>query len=166
MTIQKDQVVSFNYRMNDEDGVELERSDENAPALYLHGHGGMLPGLEKAIAEKSKGDTFEVTLSAEEGYGPRKDDAKGRVQLKHVSLPGQKAIKGRLAPGTVVEINTKDGLRQASVIKMGLKSVDVDTNHPLAGRTLQFSIEIVDVRDASDEEVAHGHAHGAGGHQH
>ncbi|MCW8884495.1 MAG: peptidylprolyl isomerase [Motiliproteus sp.] len=166
MIVEKNKVVSFNYRLKDEQGEELERSDENQPALYMHGHGGMLPGLEKAMAGKTAGESYEVTLSPEEAYGPIKSDATGRVPLKHVKLPGQKPVKGRLKPGAMVEINTKDGLRQARVIKMGLKSVDIDTNHPLAGKTISFEIEIVEVRDASEEELAHGHAHGPGGHQH
>ncbi len=166
MIIERDTVVSFHYRLKDENGNELERSDSDHPSLYLHGHAGMLPGISKAMEGRSAGESYEVTLSPEEGYGPRTDNASGRIPLKHARLPGQKPIRGRLKPGTVIEVSTKEGIRQATVIKMGLKAIDIDTNHPLAGRTLNFEIDIVDVRAASTEEIAHGHAHGPGGHQH
>ena len=80
--------------------------------------------------------------------------------MKHLSF------KGKLRPGMVVQLSTDDGMRAVTVIKAGRHSADIDTNHPLAGQTLTFDIEIVDVRDASPEELTHGHAHGPGGHHH
>ena len=85
-----------------------------------------------------------------------------RVSIKHVVSRGVKKFK----PGMVVQVNTEHGPRDVRVVKAGLKTLDVDTNHPLAGRTLVFEIDIVNVRDATAEELAHGHAHGEGGHQH
>ncbi|OMH25878.1 peptidylprolyl isomerase [Motiliproteus sp. MSK22-1] len=166
MIIEKNKVVSFHYRIKDENGNEVERSDENQPALYLHGHAGMLEGIVNAMEGRSSGESFQITLPPEQAYGDRHEDAKGRIPVKQIRLPGQKPVKGRLQPGTQIEVSTKEGIRQATVIKMGLKSVDIDANHPLAGKTLDFEIDIVDVRDATEEETAHGHAHGAGGHQH
>lgn len=166
MKIEKNKVVTFHYVLKDASGVELESSKGEAPTVYLHGHPGFLPGLTAAMEGRSAGESYEVTLSPKEGYGERFENAKERIPLKNVKLPGQQPIKRRLEPGTIVEFNSKDGLLPGIVIKMGLKSVDIDTNHPLAGQTLTFDIDIVDVRDASEEEIAHGHVHGPGGHQH
>ncbi len=166
MEISKNKVVTFHYVLKNDQGIELERSVPEHPTVYLHGHPGFLKGLTKAMEGKQAGDSYEVTLTPEEAYGKRFDNAKERVALKNVKLPGQEAIKRRVEPGTLVEF-TKDGeIMPGIVIKMGLKTVDIDTNHPLAGQDLTFGIEIVDVRDASDEEVEHGHVHGPGGHQH
>lgn len=165
--IVKDQcVVSFHYRVKDSQGNELESSFDSDPALYLQGAPGMLPGVADALLDKQPGDAFEITLAPEQAYGVRRDNASERVSLKHVRRAGGKAVKGKLAPGTRVEVQTKQGVQEATVIKMGLKSVDIDTNHPFAGQILTFDIAIVAVREASESEIAHGHAHGVGGHQH
>src|SRR3569623_977054 len=116
------------------------------------------------MAGKQAGDRFSVTLSPVKAYGARRSDAVQRVSFKHVMTRGNK--KETLQPGKVVQVNTLQGPRDVTVIKAGLKTVDVDTNHPLAGKTLSFDIEVVDVRDATTDELAHGHAHGAGGHEH
>ncbi len=160
MTITKDKVVSFHYRLKEEGGDIFEDSHDGNPVLYLHGHGGMLEGLAKAMEGKAAGDSFEVTLAPEQAYGQRKEGATQRVPKKHL------LTKGKLQPGQIVQVNTENGAQEALVIKVGLKNVDIDSNHPLAGKTLVFAVEIVEVRDASSEEIAHGHAHGVGGHQH
>lgn len=166
MLVEKNKVVSFHYVLRNDQGDELERSDPQSPALYLHGHDSMIKGLEKAMMDKAAGDCFEVTVTPEDGYGHRADNTKERVSAKSVKLPGQQPIRGRLEPGTLVEISGAQGVYPAVVIKMGLKTVDVDTNHPLAGMTLTFDVHVIDVRDATEEELSHGHAHGPGGHQH
>lgn len=166
MEISKNKVVTFHYVLKNDEGIELERSETEHPTVYLHGQAGFLPGLTTAMAGRKAGDSYEVTLSPKEGYGERFENAKERIPLKNVKLPGQQPIKHRLEPGTLVEYNTKNGLMPGIVIKMGLKSVDIDTNHPLAGQTLTFQIEIIDVREATEQEIDHGHAHGPGGHQH
>lgn len=160
MQISQDKVVSFHYRLQEEGGDIFEDSHDGDPVLYLHGHKGMLPGLEEAMEGKVAGDSFEVTLDQDKGYGRREEGAVQRVPKKHL------LTKGKITPGQIVQINTEHGATEAVVIKVGLKNVDIDANHPLAGKTLVFSIEVVDVRDATSEEIAHGHAHGAGGHQH
>jgi len=124
----------------------------------------MLPGLEEAMLGKESGDTFSVTLEPEAAYGPRLEDAQTRISLKHIYNPGKK--KPKYKPGMVVQIQTKDGKRDVVVLKVGLKTLDVDTNHPFAGKTLEFDLEIINVREASEEEIAHGHVHGEGGHNH
>src|SRR3569833_255236 len=164
MQVEKNKVVTFLYRMSEPVGAAIEDSLEGQPAVYLHGLLGVLTGLEDAMAGKQAGDRFSVTLSPEKAYGARRSDAVQRVSIKHVMTRGNK--KETLQPGKVVQVNTHQGPRDVTVIKAGLKTVDVDTNHPFAGKTLSFDIEVVDVRDATTDELAHGHAHGAGGHEH
>ncbi|MFT5788731.1 MAG: FKBP-type peptidyl-prolyl cis-trans isomerase SlyD [Shewanella sp.] len=160
MSIKDDSVVQFNYTLRDEQGEVLESNKDLDPIAYLHGHNNMMPGVEKALVGKEAGATFSVTLPASETYGERNDDAEQRVSVKH--LQGAKVWKA----GMRALINTDDGQRQVTIIKMGKFMATVDVNHPLAGRELTFDLEVADVRDATPEEVAHGHAHGKGGHHH
>ncbi|MCL2918715.1 MULTISPECIES: FKBP-type peptidyl-prolyl cis-trans isomerase [Shewanella] len=160
MEIKDDLVVQFNYTLRDEKGEVIETNEGHDPIAYLHGHDNMMPGVENAIAGKKVGDKFSVTLPASETYGERIENAEQRVPSKH--LLGAKVWK----PGMRAIVNTDQGQRQVTVVKVGKFMVTVDINHPLAGRELTFDIEIVDAREASAEEIAHGHAHGVGGHQH
>ena len=105
------------------------------------------------------GDTFEVTVTPEEAYGERREGLVQRVPRKH--------FKGaKLTPGMQVVLPTDQGQRAMTVKKVGISVVDVDLNHPMAGKTLSFDVEILDVREASEEEISHKHVHGDGGHQH
>ncbi|MDF1780125.1 MAG: peptidylprolyl isomerase [Alcanivoracaceae bacterium] len=158
--ITKDKVVQFHYTLSTADGVQIEDSRKGEPMAYLHGHGGIIPGLEKALEGHGAGDHVDATVSPEDGYGERREGMQQRVSAKYLKHAG------KLRPGMTVNVNTDDGPRTVTVIKVGLKTVDVDGNHPLAGQTLQFAIDIVDVRDATEDEVSHGHAHGPGGHHH
>ena len=160
MQISDNTVVQFNYTLKDQEGNVLESNSGHDPMAYLHGHSNMLSGVEKALTGKTKGESFSVTLAAEEAYGERKEDAIQRISAKH--LQGAKVWK----PGMVAVVNTEQGQRQVTVVKPGKFMITVDLNHPLAGRTLTFDLEVVDVREATSEEVAHGHAHGVGGHHH
>ncbi len=160
MQIASGTVASFHYTLRAEDGAEIENSRNGEPVVYLHGHGNILPALEQQLAGHAAGDTLSVTLEPEQAYGVRRADSIQRVPLKHLHAPG------RLRPGMVVAVETEHGARQVTVLKVGKFNADVDTNHPLAGRTLCFEIEVLEVRAASEEEIAHGHAHGAGGHHH
>lgn len=164
MNVEANKVVSFHYRMREPGGEVMDDSRDGAPVVYLHGHGGMLKGLEEALVGKQKGDHVDVTLSPEQAYGERRADSIARVSVKHVLQPRGK--KSKFAPGMVVQVNTAQGPRDVVVVKAGLKTLDVDTNHPLSGKTLSFEIDVIDVRDASPEEVEHGHVHGEGGHHH
>jgi FKBP-type peptidyl-prolyl cis-trans isomerase SlyD len=160
MHITKDKVATFHYRLF-EGKEKLEDSwGQDQPVLYLHGHKGMLPGIEDALDGKKKGDTLDITLAPEQAYGVRRDVAAERVPLKHI------ISNGKPRPGSVVQVNTAHGPREVVVLKVGRFNVDIDTNHPLAGKTLRFEMEVGEVRDATTEELAHGHAHGKGGHQH
>lgn len=159
MQIQENSVVQFHYSLT-ENGTELEGSRQGSPLLYLHGHNQMLPKLEEALAGKTAGDKLQLTLAPADAYGEHQDDAIQSVQVKH--LQGAKKWK----PGMVAWINTDQGERQVTVVKVGMFKAEVDTNHPLAGKTVTFDIEVLSVRAASEEELAHGHAHGEGGHHH
>lgn len=160
MQIAKNSVVSFHYTLSDVAGGTLESSQGGEPSLYLHGAHNILPALEKAMAGHVAGDHFDVELSAEQAYGNRVEGKTQRIPAKYLKH------EGKLRPGQVVRFRDDQGVKQATVLKVGKFSVDIDSNHPLAGRALRFSIDIVDIREASADEAAHGHAHGAGGHQH
>jgi FKBP-type peptidyl-prolyl cis-trans isomerase SlyD len=160
LNINKDLVVRFHYTLKDEAGETLDSSEDAEPMTYLHGHGGLLPGLEDALAGKTAGDKLDVTLSPEKAFGERVADAEQRIPVKH--LVGAKKWK----PGMTAVVHTQHGHRQVTVLKVGQTMATVDTNHPLAGKTLTFTGEVVDVREATPEELSHGHAHGPGGHHH
>jgi FKBP-type peptidyl-prolyl cis-trans isomerase SlyD len=157
-------VVTFHYRLYEAGRDLIEESHHGQPVVYLHGHDGILSGLQDALSGKQAGDKFAVTLPPEKAYGLRRDNALQRIAIKQVINPGSKKII--YEPGKVIRVNTDHGIREVTVVKVGLKTIDVDTNHPMAGKTLNFEIEVMDVRDATPEEIAHGHAHGVGGHQH
>lgn len=165
MQVTNDSVVLFHYTLselneNSEQGQKLESSDDGEPVAYLHGHKNILPILEDAMSGKVADEALQVTVAPEQGYGQRKAEAQQRVPIKHL------VTKGRLSPGMRVQVNSERGVVDATVIKVGKFNVDLDTNHPFAGKTLLFDIKIVDVRAATAEEISHGHAHGPGGHNH
>lgn len=160
MKIADNKVVQFHYTLKDEAGTEIENSYEGEPLAYLHGHKNMIVGVENALTDKAAGDKFSVTLQPAEAYGERQEDAIERVPAKH--LMGATKWK----PGMTAVVNTEQGQRQVTVIKAGRFMVTVDINPPLAGKILTFDLDVVDVRDATEEEIQHGHAHGVGGHHH
>jgi FKBP-type peptidyl-prolyl cis-trans isomerase SlyD len=162
MQISKETVVQFNYRIKELDGTELEDSYAGDPIAYLHGHNNMMPGVEKALKGKTVGDKFSVELPASETYGEIIADNEQRIPVKH--LMGNK--KSKWKAGMTAVVNTEQGQREVTIIKVGKFMVTVDINHPMAGKTLNFDLEVMDVRQASQEEIEHGHAHGVGGHHH
>lgn len=159
MNITNNKVVQFNYKVF-EGETELESTHSGEPVLYLHGHNNMLEALEKELEGKATGDNFKVTLDPKDAYGEITETEPRRVPRKHI------ITKGKLTPGMIIDVNTTDGPVAARVVKVGLKNVDLDTNHPYAGKTLTFEVDVVDVRDATEDEISHGHAHGVGGHHH
>lgn len=166
--ITTNKVVSFHYRLAEvqEDGVRGEWREEShggEPLYYLHGFHNVVVGLEKALEGKAIGDAIEITLQPEDAYGPRRPNTIQRVPNKHLLIPsGAKKIH----PGMPAQVETNQGRRNVVVVKVGKFNVDVDFNHPLAGKILHYEVQVEDVRDASAEEVAHGHVHGVGGHHH
>jgi FKBP-type peptidyl-prolyl cis-trans isomerase SlyD len=160
MKIEGSKVVSFHYTLKNADGEPMESSRETEPMAYLHGSRNIIPGLEKALEGRESGDEFEVTVAPEEAYGEYNPDNIQRIPAKHFKDPR------RLEPGQLVSIQTRNGPLQAVVKKVGRFNIDVDANHPLAGQSLTFEVEITDVRDATEEEISHGHVHGPGGVNH
>jgi len=160
MEITKNKVVTFHYTLTDEEGSYTETSEGRGPVVYLHGRNNIVPGLEAELTGKRAGDEVKVRVPPELAHGLRIEEARARVPIKHLVRPG------KLSVGKVVTVNTANGYRYATVTKVGRFNVDVDFNHPLAGKTLIYDVKIVDVRDATEEEIAHGHAHGPGAHAH
>ena len=161
MQIEKNSVVTFHYKLREQGSdKELENSHKGDPIACLIGHGNIIPGLEQVLLGKSSGESFTASVSPEDGYGNRREGAKQRIPIKHL------LTKGKLTPGMIAHVQTDHGARQVVIEKVGRFNVDVDTNHPLAGKSLEFDIEITDVRQASPEEINHRHAHGVGGHHH
>jgi FKBP-type peptidyl-prolyl cis-trans isomerase SlyD len=156
MQIERDKVVTFHYTLRNPDGAVLEQSEGKDPIAYLHGYGNIVPGLENAMRGRQAGDAFTAEIAPEHAYGMRDETSVQRIPVKHLIRPG------KLAVGQTVAVNTTSGARRATLLKVGRFMVDVDLNHPLAGRTLVFDVRILDVRDATPEEIAHRHAHGPG----
>jgi FKBP-type peptidyl-prolyl cis-trans isomerase SlyD len=167
LTIATNCVVAFHYRLCEVDthGVKsswLEESHGRQPLLYLHGYGNLIPGLEHALEGKRAGEQVTVTLSPELAYGPRHPHPVQRVPIKHLHTnPAQK-----LMPGQIVTLQTDKGPKNVVVLKVGKFNVDIDINHPYAGRILFYEVEVQSVRPGTPEEISHRHAHGVGGHHH
>ena len=160
MIAEKDKVVSFHYTLKNSEGVQMESSREQDPMVYLHGANNIILGLEKAMEGREAGDEFVVTVEPEEAYGIRNEKNVQRVPLKRL-----KGV-GKITPGQILNLQTNKGQVQVTVLKVGRFNVDVDGNHPLAGQQLTFDVEVIDIREATKEEVQHRHVHGPGGHQH
>lgn len=160
MKIEKDRAVRFHYSVAERGKETLESSRERGePLAILFGHGHIIPGLEKAMEGREAGETFSVEVDAADAYGERREGMTQRVPKKHFQ-------GAKLEPGMQVVLNTNIGPRAVTVEKVGMTTVDIDLNHPMAGKDLSFEIEIVDVREADASELEHGHVHGEGGHQH
>ncbi|MDA3915330.1 peptidylprolyl isomerase [Oleiagrimonas sp.] len=150
-------VASFHYTLTNEGGDVIDTSREREPLAYLHGAGNIVPGLEKAMAGRTEGDTFKVEVTPDEGYGPRHDEL---VQtLPKSSFQGAPEPK----PGMQFQGQGPQGPVMVVVTEVEGDQVTIDGNHPLAGKTLNFDIEVTEVRSANEEELTHGHVHGAGG---
>ena len=159
MKIAKDSVVRFHYSVSEPGQESLESSKDREPLAILIGHGNIIPGLEAALQDREAGESFGVDVAASEAYGERRDGLTQRVPKKHFGAQ-------KLEPGQQVVLQTNFGPRAVTIQKVGMSVVDVDLNHPMAGKDLHFDVEIVEVREAAAEELAHGHVHGDGGHQH
>jgi len=166
MKIAEKTVAHFHYVLKDEAGAELESSQGHEPLVYLHGANNTLAGLENALAGKEAGDKFSVTLQPEEAYGEYQEGLEQRVPVKH--LHGLVSKSAKWKKGMTAVVQTEQGQRQVTVVIVGKFRVTLDINPPLAGKVLTFDVDVVDVRAATDEEVEHGHVHGAGGcgHEH
>jgi len=164
LSIAVNKVVTFHYKLSEPGKELIENSHDDEPVSYLHGHSGMLKGVEAVLEGKNENDHIMVTLAPEDAYGVVRENATQRISLKHIAKTSKKKIKYK--PGMAIKVNTANGYQDVVVVKVGLKNIDVDTNHPLAGKTLTFDIDIIEVRDATEDELSHGHSHSVGGHQH
>ncbi len=160
MQIAADTVVLIHYTLKDDNGAVLDSSAGGEPLAYIQGHGNLVPGLEKALEGKQGGHTLAITVSPADGYGNRDEALVQRVPKR--SLQGS----GEIRKGMQFQARTEDGMRLFTVTGIAGDMVMLDGNHPLADQTLHFDVEVVSVREATTEELEHGHVHGAGGHHH
>lgn len=161
MTIAQNKVVTLHYEVADgESGEVIDSSAGSQPLTYLHGAQNIIPGLEQALEGKTVGDALEVTIEAADAYGERSDDRVQRVP--HEAF----AEIEKVEPGMTVTAQTESGPINLVVTEVDDDAVTVDANHPLAGKALTFNVTVEAVREASDEEVEHGHVHGPDGHDH
>jgi len=160
MQIADNTVASFHYTLTDDDGRVIDSSQGREPLSYLHGSGQIVPGLEKQMAGRQVGDQFKADVSAEEGYGPR--HAELVQEVPRAAFQGVEDIQ----PGMQFQGHGPQGSINVTVTRVEADKVHIDGNHPLAGQTLHFNVEVTGVREASAEELQHGHVHGAGGHHH
>jgi FKBP-type peptidyl-prolyl cis-trans isomerase SlyD len=158
--ISADRVVTIHYTLKDDAGTILDSSAGGEPLAYLQGHGNLVAGLEKALEGKQDGNSIAVVVSPADGYGTRDESLVRRVPKR--SLQGSGALK----KGMQFQARTDDGMRLFTVAAVIGDMVTLDGNHPLADQTLHFEVQIVGVREATPEELEHGHVHGAGGHHH
>lgn len=160
MQVADKKVVYIHYTLKNQEGAVLDRSSQKTPLAYIHGLGNIIPGLEKALTGKSEGDKLNVNIEPKDAYGERNE-----TLLQTVPRDAFQDVD-ELEEGMQFQAQTQNGPQLITVAEIETDQVLVDANHPLAGETLDFDVEVVDVRDATEEELEHGHAHGAGGHQH
>lgn len=157
MKISENKVIKMHYAVSDSEDTLIDSSYDHSPLAVIQGTGYLIPGLEEALIGHEVGDKFEVEVPAEKAYGQRED---GFVQ----TVPKEMfADIEDLDVGTQLRATTDEGEQTVIVIDVQEDSITVDGNHPLAGIDLKFEVEILEVRDATEEELAHGHVHGEGG---
>ncbi len=154
MQITEHKVVSIDYALTNDEGELIDTSEGSEPLAYLHGVGGIIPGLEQALEGKSSGETFKVSIDPANAYGHRRDE------LQQVVPREQFGDTPDLQVGMRFRASTESGDQLVmTVVEVGESTVTVDGNHQLAGMTLHFEVTIRDVRDATPEEISHGHVH-------
>lgn len=160
MKIEQNKVGMIDYSLTDAEGNVIDASNGQALA-YLHGHSNLIPGLEKELEGKQVGDKFTANIAAADAYGET------QPHLIQEGVP-KSMFQGvdNLEVGMRFEAQSEQGVHSVEITKVDDETVTVDGNHPLAGKDLNFDIEVMGVRDATEEELEHGHAHGDGGHQH
>lgn len=160
MQISTGKVVSIDYTLTNDNKEVIDTSEGGEPLVYLQGVGQIIPGLEKELEGKKTGDALKVKIAPENGYGVR-DDAK-IVQVSRKQIQGEEELK----EGMQLQASGPQGHQVVTITKIAGDEVTIDGNHPLAGQTLHFDVTVRDVRDATKEEMDHGHVHGPGGHHH
>ena len=160
MKIAKNNVVVMHYAVSDSEGTLIDSSYEDKPMAIIQGSGYLIPGLDDALVDHQAGDKFEVAVACEQAYGERHDD--------YVQTVPREVLAGveDLALGTQLRATTDDGEQTVIVIDVQDDVITVDGNHPLSGLDLSFDVEIIEVREATAEELEHGHVHSEGGCRH
>jgi FKBP-type peptidyl-prolyl cis-trans isomerase SlyD len=156
MQITKDKVASIHYTLTNTAGTVIDSSAGREPLTYLHGAGNLIPGMEMGLEGKVVGNKFDLKIKPEDGYGVKHEQL--IQQVPRTNFGDQKIEVG-------MQFQTNRG-SVVTVTKVGLESITVDGNHPLAGEELHFKVEVMEVRNATADEIAHGHVHGPGGHHH
>ena len=153
MQIQNDKVVSIHYTLTNDHGEVLDTSDGGEPLAFLHGAGNIIKGLEAALESKEAGDSFKVLIKPEDGYGEHRPEL-----IQHVPLDALKGIEN-LQKGMRLQAQTEQGPIPVVVTEVGEDKATLDANHELAGKNLHFDVKVEAVRDATEEEISHGHVH-------
>ena len=156
MQISKNKVAAIHYTLKNNEGEVIDSSEGRDPLYYLHGAGNLISGMEEGLEGRNAGDKFTLKVTPEKGYG---EVDPGMVQKVPRSAFGGQEVK----PG--MKFSTNQG-GVVTVTEVEADNITVDANHPLAGVELNFDVEVMEVRNATDEELSHGHVHGPGGHQH
>ncbi|PCJ31377.1 MAG: peptidylprolyl isomerase [Gammaproteobacteria bacterium] len=160
MKVSENSVVVIDYTLTDNDGKVIDSSEDAGPLAYLQGKGNIIPGLEAALLGKEAGDEVKASIEPEQAYGERVEDMQQEVP---------KDLFGgidNIEVGMQFESSTDEGPVMVTVVEMGEEMITVDGNHPLAGVHLNFDVKVREVREATAEELEHGHVHGEGGHHH
>ncbi|MFP3959931.1 MAG: peptidylprolyl isomerase [Spirochaetaceae bacterium] len=154
MNVKTDAVVTIAYTLKDETGEVLDSSEDHGDLSYIHGHDNIVPGLEEALDGKNPGESVSATVPPEKGYGERDEEL--LFQVPRTKMPED----AELEVGMQFEAQTSEGDRRVvTLAEVGESDVTLDANHPLAGRTLHFDVTVNEVREASQEELDHGHVH-------
>jgi FKBP-type peptidyl-prolyl cis-trans isomerase SlyD len=160
MQISKQKVVSIDYTLTDAKGEVLDSSSKDQPLQFIQGMGHLIPGLEKALEGKMTGDKIKASIPAQEAYGARDESLMQSLPKENFEeIPDLKV-------GMELEAESDDGVRVITIVSIEGDTVKVDGNHPLAGMDLNFDVTIMGVREATKDELGHGHVHGPGGHHH
>ena len=160
MQVAKNTVVSIDYTLTDEAGAVLDSSQGQAPLAYIHGAGNIIPGLEEALEGKQAGEQVTVSVTPEKGYGARNEAMTQKVPRNMFDT------RQEIKPGMRFHAQSEQGTHTVTVTAVDEENVTVDGNHPLAGKVLNFDVNIVEVRAATEDELSHGHVHGPEGHEH
>ncbi len=161
MIVEKNKVVSIEYSLKNSSGELIDTSDGSGPFSFIHGIGSVIPGLEKALEGKKEGESFQIIIPPEDAYGNRDDSLMQTIPRNQFAED-----VGEITPGMKFQAQTEHGVQIITVANVQGDDITIDVNHPLAGETLSFDVKILDIREATEEELAHGHAHGAHSHPH
>jgi FKBP-type peptidyl-prolyl cis-trans isomerase SlyD len=151
MHITLKKIVTVHYILTDDNGNTIENTyDLNKPTVYLHGRGQMLRGFEQQVSGATVGQKLNFTLMPSDAYGLRNVNKTQRIPVKYLKH------EGKLTTGKQIRVNTDSGVQHGTIIKVGKFNADVDMNHPLAGKNLNFEVEVMEIRDATDSEIEQG----------